>query len=589
MAVAKLRRLLLLQLARRGGRKVSEFSFCLKRLWSFHIGSSHAYVLPSSFVSLGFDIRGIQAIPRFGKNQLISELRPQFVVTTCEMKTKTMKNPKIRKSNDHLFCQRILLLVSVLLAWSGLGQLAPKAFGVVPPPDGDYPGRNTAEGHKALFSLTTGTDNAALGYSSLQTLTTGSLNTGIGAWTLALNTADYNTACGGAALLFNGTGTDNTAVGTAALLFNTIGEGNTATGAFALYSNTEGDFNTANGEFSLYFNSTGQRNTAIGDSALYQNTVGSRNTAVGNAALVSNTEGEDNTAVGQAALQSNGGNGNTAIGSGALSDNQASLNTAVGINALESNTVGNENTAVGAGALEVNTIGVENTGLGYQALENSTGDKNTAVGFHALVFTTGNFNTAIGREALSADQTGSSNIGVGDQAGSVVTTASHVICIGAPGGNVNNSCFIGNIWEQPGGSQAVYVNGSGKLGAQVSSRRFKDEIKPMQQSSEVIYGLKPVSFRYKPEIEPTRPLCFGLIAEEVEKVSPDLIVRGSDGQVNSVRYDAVNAMLLNEFLKEHQTVQELKKQVAKLTAGLQKVSAQLELTKSTPQTALNNR
>ena len=179
-----------------------------------------------------------------------------------------------------------------------------------------------------------------------------------------------------------------------------------------------------------------------------------------------------------------------------------------------------------------------------------------------------------------------------------------MICIGQGvlGQNVNDSCYIGSIWNQPGGSQAVYVNSDGKLGALVSSRRFKDEVKPMEQASEVIYGLRPVSFRYKPEIEPTRPRAFGLIAEDVEKVSPDLVTRGSDGKVNSVRYDAVNSMLLNEFLKEHRKVQELettiteqRKGMAFLTAQLkeqsaqiQKVSAQLEMRKFTKRVVFNN-
>ena len=161
--------------------------------------------------------------------------------------------------------------------------------------------------------------------------------------------------------------------------------------------------------------------------------------------------------------------------------------------------------------------------------------------------------------------------------------ANGVISIGINGANVSDSCYIGNIWNQPGGSQAVYVNSEGKLGAQVSSRRFKDEIKPMEQTSEVIYGLKPVSFRYKPEIEPTRPVGFGLIAEDVEKISADLVTRGGDGKVNSVRHDAVNAMLLNEFLKEHRKVEKLEAAVADLAttvkeqaAHLQRVSAQLD-------------
>ena len=205
---------------------------------------------------------------------------------------------------------------------------------------------------------------------------------------------------------------------------------------------------------------------------------------------------------------------------------------------------------------------------------------------------------------------------MGNGAGNSVTTADHVIAIGTAGANVSDSCYIDNIWNQPGGSQGVYVNSDGKLGAQVSSRRFKDEVKPMEQASEVIYGLKPVSFRYKPEIESTRPVGFGLIAEDVEKITPDLMTRDKEGKPYTVRYDAVNAMLLNEFLKEHKTVQEqgatiaqqrkdfeaaiarLQKQVETLTSDLQKVSAQfaaaspsrggLEASKAAPQMALNN-
>ena len=154
--------------------------------------------------------------------------------------------------------------------------------------------------------------------------------------------------------------------------------------------------------------------------------------------------------------------------------------------------------------------------------------------------------------------------------------ADDVICIGAPGANVSDSCYIGNIWQQPGGSQAVYVNSQGKLGAQVSSRRFKDEIKPMKQASEVIYSLKPVSFRYKQEIEPTRPPSFGLIAEDVEKINPDLVIRDKKGKPYSVRYDQVNAMLLNEFLKEHRKVQKQEATIARLNKTIDTVLARLD-------------
>jgi hypothetical protein len=283
------------------------------------------------------------------------------------------------------------------------------------------------------------------------------------------------------------------------------------------------------------------------------------------------------------------GTENTAIGAGALLNNATGLdNTANGAFALLANTTGGGNTATGVAALQRNIVGQGNTAIGQAALnENSTGSFNTAVGSAALLLANGNSNTVVGAGA-------GGNIG----------DANNVICIGQgiAGADVNDSCYIGNIWQQPGGSQAVYVNSDGKLGALVSSRRFKDEIKPIEQASEIIYGLRPVSFRYKPEIEPTRPRAFGLIAEDVEKVSPDLVTRGSDGKVNSVRYDAVNSMLLNEFLKEHRKVQELegtiteqKKGMAVLTAQLkeqaaqiQEVSAQLEMSKFTKRVVLNN-
>ena len=337
-------------------------------------------------------------------------------------------------------------------------------------------------------------------------------------------------------------------------------------------------------------------NTAEGQNALLSLTTGGFNTAVGWFSLRSNTEGQFNTAIGAGALFANVGDPsvfrgvlNTATGAGALlNNNTGERNTANGAFALFYNTTGTENTANGDGALFNNTTGGSNTAIGDVALnENETGNFNTAVGVAALVLASGNSNTAIGSGA-----------------GENIVSANNVICIGQGvlGQNVSDSCYIGNIWQQPGGSQAVYVNSEGKLGALVSSQRFKDEIKPIEQASEIIYGLRPVSFRYKPEIEPTRPRAFGLIAEDVEKVSPDLVTRGSDGQVNSVRYDAVNSMLLNEFLKEHRKVQELeatiteqKKGMAVLSAQLkeqaaqiQEVSAQLEMSRFTKRVVLND-
>src|SRR4029077_16903044 len=168
----------------------------------------------------------------------------------------------------------------------------------------------------------------------------------------------------------------------------------------------------------------------------------------------------------------------------------------------------------------------------------------------------GNGNTAVGYGALDAQTSGDFNIAVGLFAGNGVTTASNVICIGVSGMNVGDSCFIGNIWNQPGGSQAVYVNSDGKLGAQVSSRRFKENIKAMETASEALFALKPVTFRYKKEIDPVGKSQLGLVAEDVEKVNPDLVVCDKEGKSYRVRSNQVNAILLNEFLKEHRKVEE---------------------------------
>ena len=374
----------------------------------------------------------------------------------CNVENKTARLLYMKKNTV------ALILVSLLVGFAL--RSAPNAFGVVPPPDGGYPGANTAEGTGALFNLgPQGFNNTAIGFMSLNNNTQGDANTAVGA----------------------------------GALFSNRGQGqNTGTGAGALF-NSLGENNTANGAFALYTNSIGSGNTAMGSNALYNNTLTGANTAIG-----------------------------------------------------------------------------------YGALFNNGGDFGTAGG-----------NTAIGFEALYNNTTGNGNIAVGSNAGFAVTTSSNVLCIGTQGANVDDSCYIGNIWQQPGGSQQVFVNADGKLGAQVSSRRFKDEIKPMEQSSEVIYKLRPVSFRYKPVIDPSRPSGFGLIAEDVDAVASDLVLRDKEGKPYTVRYDAVNAMLLNEFLKEHQAfveeqrkVERLEKQVAALTAGLQKVSAELETNRAAPQT-----
>jgi uncharacterized coiled-coil protein SlyX len=387
------------------------------------------------------------------------------------------------------------LIVTVLsLACFALAQA------VVPPPDGGYPGGNTAEGNFALRNLTTGQFNTAVGLFSLAA--------------------------------------------------NTDGDANTGVGASALHNNTEGVYNTAVGVDALNRNRVGGFNTAVGTQALFANTIGDSNTAVGAEALRYNTTGTHNTAVGVDALPNNNAESNTGVGNGALFNN---------------------------------TTGSLNTAIGWQALdENTTGFGNIAVGSHAgQGIVTGNFNIDIGNSGFLSGESGTIRIGQN---------------------LIHSATYIAGISGQTAsGGAAVFVNTDGKLGTLTSSARFKTDIKSMDNTSEAILALKPVTFRYKKEIDTQCTPQFGLVAEDVEKVNPDLVIRDREGKPYTVRYDAVNAMLLNEFLKEYRknerqetTIVELKstvaqqqKQIEALTAGLQKVSAQIEVSKSAPQTVKN--
>ena len=454
-------------------------------------------------------------------------------------------------------CRGFLVLAIPLLIVSW------PAEAVTPAPDGDYGLANTAEGFNALFSLTLG------GYN--------------------------NTAIGGEALHDNTTGKFNTAIGAAALRANTSGTQNTASGADALHQN-KGDDNTATGYAALQANTTGFENTANGAFALLSNITGFANTGVGFAALKSNTNGNFNTAFGLAALEHNQtGDSNTAIGWAALSDNTGNNNTATGLGALNSNKGGGSNTAVGEVALQNNVSGSFNTATGVQSLnDNVTGFFNTACGYQSLFNMTG----------------GVGNIALGSSAGVNLIAGNHNIYIGSPGeagesntirigtvparGIVMTRTFIGGVSGIAVTGPAVHVNGSGQLGIVPSSARFKEAIRPMDKVSEAILSLQPVTFRYKQELDPNGIPQFGLVAEQVEKVNPDLIVRDEDGKVTTVRYEAVNAMLLNEFLKEHGQVQQLKatvaqqqKQIEALTATVQKVSERVELSAPAPQIAAN--
>ena len=337
-------------------------------------------------------------------------------------------------------------------------------------------------------------------------------------------------------------------------------------------------------------------NTVLGDDALLNNTTGFENTAFGFNALLSNTTGLQNTAIGFSALLSNTeGFGNTGTGLNPLHDNTiGNANTANGANALYHNTSGDNNTAIGFIALLASTTGFDNTANGASALNmNTTGSDNTANGFNALLLNrTGNNNIALGASAGQNLTTGSHNIYIGNLGGT--NDESRKIRIGTVGGQ--NATFIAGIsgGTVPDGV-GVIVGSNGKLGTVVSSARFKDEIKPMDKASEAILALKPVTFNYKKELDPDGIPQFGLVAEDVEKVNPALVARDNQGKPYTVRYEAVNAMLLNEFLKEHGKVEKLEatvvrqqKQIEALTAGLQKVSAQLEASQTAPQVVNNN-
>jgi hypothetical protein len=463
-----------------------------------------------------------------------------------------MKTPKLRKSIGWSplrlglpRVQRIWIIRGFLLIPFALAcfALSPTARALLPPPapDGGYLNNNTAEGNGSLFSLTTGIHNSAMGFQALHDNTSGGFNT---------------------------------ATGFKALASNTTGSNNTAVGDVALANNGTGHDNTANGFEALFFNITGQFNTATGDQALSNGQSGSYNTATGFKAL-NNCYGINNTATGAQALFSNTDGG---------------FNTANGFQALYSNTTGFENTANGTNTLYYNTTGTHNTATGVEALlSNITGTGNTASGFQALHNNRGSFNIGLGNQAGYNLTGGNRNIDIGNGG---VAGESNTIRIG----NIQTATYIVGISGSTAtGGAAVFVASDGKLGTVTSSRRFKKDIADMNAASEALLALRPVTFHYKPELDKAGIPQYGLVAEEVAEVNPDLVVRDEKGEIYTVRYEAVNAMLLNEFLKEHRknqrqeaTIARLEKQIEVLAEGLQKVSAELESTKRTQQVALNN-
>jgi uncharacterized coiled-coil protein SlyX len=427
-------------------------------------------------------------------------------------------------------------------------------------------------------------------------------------------------------------------------------------------SNCSNDSNTSVGNNALSV-TTGFNNTAVGSGALAADTTGSFNVAIGGGALQSNTTGQQNMAIGAEALRDSNGNFNMAIGFRALFVNTGSRNSAVGAAALRNNTTAEDNTAIGSTAMRENTTGEQNTAIGSNALrENTTTEFNVAVGDSALVafngttaadgantalgsislnaMTSGQENVAVGRRSLEFLTSGSNNTIVGWRAGDALTTtaASGNLFLGSEAGSLvpaigtyNNTILIG-ITGDPDGNNPdgrayignvrgvttgnangipVLIDSTGQLGTSNSSRRFKEDIASMDHKvSEAILKLKPVTFHYKggdtKKAHDTPQ--FGLIAEDVAEVNPDLIYRDKDGLPLTVRYDAVNVMLLNEFLKEHKKVEEqqasivdlkstvalqhkemqaLTAQLKEQAAQIQKVSAQLEASKPAPKVVAN--
>ena len=423
---------------------------------------------------------------------------------------------------------------------------------------------NTAEGFGALNTLpgrNPGTDNTATGFDALYHNTTGSFNSAAGSQTLFSNTTGLaSTASFQALYSTTNTGSlgfGSTAIGYQALRNSTAtgdnANGNTATGYQALFSDTTGDGNTADG-VQAYSNTTGILNTASGRFALFANTEGNNNTAIGGSALSLNNTGNSNTAVGRLALFSDTtGNGNTAVGSFAMFNDG-------------NPTICSGNTAVGAGALYYNTTD-NNIGLGVDAMaNNASGSNNIGLGVAAgYNLTKGANNIYIGNFGAGAAE--SNTIRIGYVAGGTVdgvTVHPHTATFVA---GVRNAVVSGGM--------AVFVNASGQLGINPSSKRFKEDIASMDKKSDAILGVASCqTFHYKKELDPERIPQFGLVAEEVAKVNPDLVARDDKGEIYSVRYEAVNAMLLNEFLKEHSQVEQLRTTVTQQQRDFQSAIAQ---------------
>jgi hypothetical protein len=216
--------------------------------------------------------------------------------------------------------------------------------------------------------------------------------------------------------------------------------------------------------------------------------------------------------------------------------------TGLGIGALASDASGTDNTAFGTGALAANINGSTNTALGYAALYSGDGNNNTGIVYASLYGSSGNQNIALGADAGASLTTGNDNILIDNEG---TPNDDHVIRIG----DLQNAAYVAGIWGNALSSGAsVVINAEGQLGVQPSSQRFKEDIRDMGDASRNLLQLRPVTFRYKKAAaDGSKQLEFGLIAEEVAEVYPELVIKGKDGQPEAVEYGQLPAMLLNEL------------------------------------------
>jgi hypothetical protein len=405
-----------------------------------------------------------------------------------------------------------------------------------------------------------------------------------------------NTFAGSGAGNFSTTSSANTGLGNAALASATNGSYNTAVGASALTLNTSGSTNTALGAAAMRSNTTGASNIAVGVSALYANVTGGNNTVVGAYALANSPGASDNTAVGYATLNSDtNGYQNTAVGEyGLYSNSTGYANTATGYAALFSNTTGYANTAAGYASQNVST-GIHNTSSGAYSLYSLTSSsENTAFGAYALgSVATGNQNTAVGSNSL-LHATGSNNIALGFNAGSGLVTGSNNVYIGNPGlQGEDNTIRIGSgggsaaphtalylaavLGTTVSSGQEMFIGSDGRIGTATSSRRYKDDIRDMAAASDGILKLRPVTFHYK-EAAPdgTKPLQYGLVAEEVAQIYPDAVSYNEKGEPNAVQYHKINAMLINELQKQKREITQQQQEIDELKAALAALQSQIK-------------